>query len=124
MSELDLTVGACRVRMTYAASLSVNHLVSLVTIGHAMSEALDLDWARFLETAPGVFDYRIRLQDGRMWRQEISFTGTPDGNPSMTFAVNPGWQLDEFSAQRDWRVECISLRNSAGASSIRLDHVA
>lgn len=121
--QLDLTVGSCRVRMTYANDLSVNHLVSLVTIGHAMSAAIDLDWAEFEETSNEIYDYQIQLQDARLWRQVISFTGANDPNPVMTFNVNPGWELDEFSAQRDWRVQCISLRNSVGATNIRLDHV-
>lgn len=123
MAELDLTVGGCRVRMTYgASSLSANHVTSLVTIGHAMSEALDLDWARFEETSNNTFTYEIRLDDGRTWRQVITFIGGNDGNPDMTFQVAPGWSLTEFTAQRDWRLQCVSLRNSVDATLIRLDH--
>lgn len=123
MSDLDLTVGACRIRMTYSAPLSVNHFNSLVSTSHAMSTALALDWAKLEITAPNVYDYRIRLQDSRMWRQTLTFSGAIDADPSMTFTVQPGWLLSEFTAQREWRAEVISLRNAVGATLIRLDHV-
>lgn len=125
LSSLDLTVGACRVRMTYSTPLGVNHFIGLVSVGHAMSDAISLDWAEFQQRpAQPIYDYRVRLQDGRVWRQVITFAGASDFNPDMTFNVNPGWSLNEFSAMREWRLQCIGLRNSASASLIRLDHTS
>lgn len=50
---------------------------------------------------PKVFRYKIEADNGRIWKQTITFDNLQD--PQMTFEVADQWRLSEFSNQRNVR---------------------
>jgi hypothetical protein len=59
---------------------------------------------------PKVFEYKINVLDGRIWKQTITFDDLR--NPAMTFNVNDLWRLTEFSQQRTLRDILVALVGS------------
>lgn len=66
--------------------------------------------------APLVYDYVITATDGRIWTQAVDFADLD--NPSMSFAVSPGWKKSEFVPLRPVRDEAEELVRKLGCKEL------
>lgn len=66
---------------------------------------------------PETYLYRIELVDGRLWRQRIDFSTTPD-DPLMTFNVSDEWKVSEFALNRPTRDELVRLYTAVGLRAL------
>ena len=64
---------------------------------------------------PGVYLYKIKTTDGRVWKQEIAATGPDQG---MTFDVPDPWRLSEFEPHRPLRAACLDLIANQGMTAL------
>lgn len=59
-----------------------------------------------------VYHYRVEGRDGRVWEQDIRFTGGyGNADPHMTFNVTDLWKQSEFQRQRSLRDTLVAIIN-------------
>lgn len=124
MASIDVTENGWRTRVSYGATaMSYPELSALLGITMAVRSMVPLERFKFERDAndPLVYDYRIWLTGGRIWKQTLSFVGATDSNPTMTFDVAPGWKLSEFAAHRELRDAMVRMRNRYDLWLARLD---
>lgn len=63
---------------------------------------------------------RVEHQDGRIWKQDMIFSGPSDSNPIVEFNVNPGWALSEYDYVRDVRKELVRLITTHGLTNLTI----
>jgi len=77
-----------------------------------------LTWER---VAPGVYEYRLVLKDGRKWIQTVTFDGLAE--PLQTFNISDGWRSAEFSLSRPVRECLIANSISLGFQKFKVTYV-
>lgn len=92
-------------------------LLEALAILNAAVPIAVLLWER---TAPGVYDYKLTLKDGRLWKQTVAFQQS--GEPLQTFAVTDGWRNSEFSLSRSVRDALILHSLGFGISKFRVTY--
>lgn len=119
--ETDITFGNYRLRVTYSdVGMSGDIAKELVDVSELFIASVPLVKFRFEQKENNLdYEYRIWLDDGRQWRQLISFfDNNPDTDPKMTFDVSQPWKLSEFVSHRDLRNLMIHVRNNINASLV------
>lgn len=121
--DIDLTENGWRTRVTYEGEIGYEALNQMLAVVMSFRSAVALDHFRFARDGinPLLYDYRIWLTDGRIWKQDITFDAGFEDDPLMTFTVQPAWRESEFVAHRELRREMSVLRNAYGASLVRID---
>ena len=90
--------------------------ISFIQDLESFNSAVPLKKLEFTQTAPTVFDYKIKAQPNRNWNQTLTFDNTLD--PLQTFNVPDGFRLSEFKHQRSVRDCLVALNNKFSISSI------
>lgn len=94
----------------------------VVTGVDGIHQQSQLTFLHFTLTSPLVYDYRVKLVDGRVWISSITFANPLDANPIATFTVSPGWKLTEFVPQRSIRDTLIALVVRVGLTKFNIDY--
>lgn len=87
-----------------------------MTACERMHDTVPLSRVRFVKvegTSPDTFDYIIEAQDGRTWRQRLTFD---QASPKMAFnQVKGAWRVAEFEPHRAVRAALVALYQSQNA---------
>jgi hypothetical protein len=68
----------------------------------------------FWEILPNEFRYKVDLVDGRVWKQELYFTGSNDIDPLIQHTSNDSFKYSEIIEHNDHRQNLINCRADHG----------
>ena len=104
------------------AEMGQGLLVRLYGLFWELHTAVPVALLEVKQTAAGppvVLSYEITAQDGREWKQSLTFDVTED--PGQTFDVSVPWRLSEFVAGRALRDEVVALQAKYGITKITIE---
>ena len=104
------------------AEMGQGMLVRLYSLFWAMHAVVPIAKFEVKQTAAGppvVLSYEITAQDGREWKQTLTFAMVDD--PGQTFEVVTPWRLSEFVPGRALRDEVVALHARYGVTKITIE---
>ena len=97
----------------------IRQIISLERYVKALRQVVNLTEFKLTVISPGVYKYRWALQDGRVWRQDITIPES--GEASMDFNKITGtWKESEFADHRKLRQFVIEFVQQFKATKIEV----
>jgi hypothetical protein len=127
MPTIVLQSGCAWKKATITADAALDPLIGPVPVFVraccAMHYRVPLQFAKLERDASNLnlYRYQFKAQDGRNWRQQVTFDGS--ANPLLSFDVSDSWRLSEYELQRPIRDACISMVVPHGLSLAKCEFV-